>query len=65
MVLWSIRVYVWPNTSNFNTRVGASCSSEIERPLMVSWVVGSISHGGPTDLFVIPSSAGNRKAEPM
>ena len=27
-----------------------------ERSLMVRWVVGSILHGGPIDLFLVPTS---------
>ena len=38
--------------------VGAGCSSEVERSLMVRWVVGSIpSWGGPIELFLVPASA--------
>ena len=29
----------------------------VERPLMVQWVVRSIPHGGPIELFLIPASA--------
>ena len=29
---------------------------------MVPWVVGSILHGGPIELFVVPASAGVTKA---
>ena len=29
----------------------------VERPLMVRWVVGSIPHGGPIELFFAPASA--------
>ena len=29
----------------------------VEQPLMEQWVVGSIRHGGPTELFLIPASA--------
>ena len=36
---------------------GARCSSVVEFPLMVCWIVGSILHGGPTELFLIPFSA--------
>ena len=31
-------------------------SSEVERALMVRWVVGSIPHGGPLELFFVPAS---------
>ena len=31
--------------------------SVAEDLLMVQWVVGSIPHGGPTELFLIPVSA--------
>ena len=34
-------------------RLGARCSSVVERPLIVSWVVGSIPHGGPSELFLV------------
>ena len=30
---------------------GARCSSTVEHPLMVQWVVRSIPHGGPIELF--------------
>ena len=39
-------------------RPGAGRSSEVERSLMVRWVVGSILHGGgPIELFLVPASA--------
>ena len=28
----------------------------VERPLMVRWVVGSIPHGGPAEIFLVPVS---------
>ena len=31
--------------------------SVVECPLKVLWVVGSIRHGGPIELFLIPTSA--------
>ena len=37
--------------------LGARCRSMVERPLMVQRVVGSISHGRLTELFLIPASA--------
>ena len=40
-----------------NTFWGAGRSSEVERLLMVRWIVGSILHGGPIELFLIPASA--------
>ena len=36
---------------------GAGRSSEVKRSLMVRWIVGSILHGGSTELFLIPASA--------
>ena len=48
------------NTSNRTPPVlqGARCSSVWkERSLMVRWVVGSILHGEPTELFLVPASA--------
>ena len=36
---------------------GAGRSSEVERSLMVRWVVRSIFHDGPIELFLIPASA--------
>ena len=37
---------------------GAGRSSEVERSLMVRWVVGSILHGGgPIELFLVRASA--------
>ena len=42
----------------FSLAVGAGRSSEVERSLMVRWVVGSILHGGgPIELFLVPASA--------
>ena len=32
-------------------------SSVVERPLMVRWVVGSITLGGPIELFLVAASA--------
>ena len=29
----------------------------VERPLMVRWLVGSIVHGRPTELFLVPARA--------
>ena len=29
----------------------------VESPLMVRWVIGSISHGGLIELFLVPVSA--------
>ena len=36
---------------------GAGRSSEVGRSLMVRWIVGSILHGGPSELFLVPASA--------
>ena len=35
---------------------GAGRNSEVERSLMVRWVVGSILHGGPIELLLVPAS---------
>ena len=35
---------------------GARCSSVVRAFLMVRWVVGSILHGGPIELFLVPAS---------
>ena len=32
-------------------------SSIVEHLLVVQWVIGSICHGGPNELFLVPSSA--------
>ena len=41
-----------------STHRGAGRSSEVERSLVVRWVVGSILHGcGPIELFLVPVSA--------
>ena len=37
--------------------MGARCSSVVECLLMVQWVFGSISHGEPIGLFLIPANA--------
>ena len=34
----------------------ARCSSIVEHPLRVRWVIGSIPHGGPIELFPVPAS---------
>ena len=36
---------------------GARCSSAVEPPPMVRWIVGSILDSGPIELFVVPASA--------
>ena len=36
--------------------LGARCSSVVERPFMGRWVVGSIPHGVPIELFLVPTS---------
>ena len=41
----------------FYKKKGARCSSVIERSLLVRWVIGSILHGGPIELFLVPASA--------
>ena len=43
------------NTSTFYL-MGARCSSLVECLFMVWWVVGSIPHGGPIDLFLMATS---------
>ena len=35
-------------------RGGERCSYVVERPLMERLVVGSIRHGGPIELFLVP-----------
>ena len=37
--------------------VKAGRSSDVERSLMVRWVIGSIPHGGLIQLFLVPASA--------
>ena len=44
-------------TSYISSCKGARCSSEVERSLMVQWVIGSILHGGPIELSFVPASA--------
>ena len=36
----------------YHRSVGARCSSVKERTLMTRWVVGSILHGGPIQIFL-------------
>ena len=36
--------------------MGTRGSSVVERPLMVSWVVGTIPHGGHIEIFLVPAS---------
>ena len=33
---------------------GERHSSVVECPLMVRWIIRSIPHGGPTELFLVP-----------
>ena len=33
----------------------------VERPLMMRWIVGSILHGGPIKLFLVPASVMTNK----
>ena len=35
----------------------AQCSSVVETLLIAQWVIRSIHHGGPTELFLVPASA--------
>ena len=42
--------------TNFYPHPGARCSSVVERPLMVRWVVGSIPHDEPTEVFLAACS---------
>ena len=44
-------------SSAYKIQAGARCNCVIERPLLVVWIVGSISHGGPTELVLVPASA--------
>ena len=41
-------VEYWPETR---------CSSMIEHQLMMQWVIGSIPHGEPVELYLIPAYA--------
>ena len=34
----------------------------VKRSLIVRWVVGSIHHGGPIEIFLVPAGAGVQKA---
>ena len=38
------------------TPMGRDVAPWKERSLMVRWVVGSILHGGPIELFLVPAS---------
>ena len=38
-------------------QVGARCSSVVDRPFTVCWIIGSIPHGGPIQLFLVLVSA--------
>ena len=47
-------------TGRLSSAIRACCtysSSVVEHPLMVRWVIRSIPHGEPIELFVIPASA--------
>ena len=44
------------HTTAFVMKQGARCSFVVEHPLEVQWVVGSILHGGPIELFLVPAS---------
>ena len=37
-----------------NVLLGARCKFVVEHLFMVRWVVGSIAHGGPIELFHVP-----------
>ena len=39
------------------------CSSVVECALIMQWIVGSIPHGGPIELILIPASAGGTRKE--
>ena len=62
-ILYRPRIRVKRNTANVSLNCssvvqGAGRSSEVERSLIVRWVVGSILHGGgPIELFLVPDSA--------
>ena len=50
--------YKYMFTDLFGTRSNnARCSSVVERLFMVRLVVGSVPHGGPIELFLVPSIA--------
>ena len=51
----------WKYDIRHHTVWGASHSSLVKRPLMVRCVVGSIPHGGPTELFLIPVSVSDKE----
>ena len=58
---WSLTTCLTPYNRRFSLSLlcnsGAGRSSEVERSLMVRWVVGSILHGGgPIELFLVPAS---------
>ena len=55
--LWYIRIHLMAQIHDFSPLKGARCSSMVQYALMVRWVFGSITHGGPIELFLIPASA--------
>ena len=36
--------------------MGLYVSTMVELPLVAQWVIGSIPHGGPTELYIVPAS---------
>ena len=45
------------DASSFSTHTNSYAQAQYIKLLMVHWVVGSIFHGGPIELFLIPASA--------
>ena len=48
-------LYIFFLSSSFFL-LGARCNSVLERSVIVRWVVGSILHRGPIELFLVTTS---------
>ena len=48
--------YTMSRYSSTDLNPRARCSSMVEHPLMVRWVVGSILRGGHIELLIVPAS---------
>ena len=49
--------FVTPVVEHWPERLDIRCRSVVEHPLMAYWVAGSITRGGPNELFLVPDSS--------
>ena len=45
------------HVNTFYEEMGARCISVVDCSLMVQWVIGSIPHGGPIELYLVSAIA--------